>query len=285
MENLDERDIQSIHVELEKRFPLMLKGIGKEGLIQAAIERQSSQFFGSGELYPDVYTKAAVLMEAITRWHIFPDGNKRTGLLCAFFYLYANEHYLAIPIDAIRFTQKIAATKDAEQEKIDKLIDEIVAWLKKYTAKDSTSFTAKVLKYNVFPNLKLSILRSLGFKKYVARKIDYLFAIKAHPEYKQESTQASSFFRGLMLEIMIKIIEIKKEHPKDLVLPILGSMQCAMSEHAILLTEEDKLFETEPDKEGIRHCDSTCFHCGKEVHLKTEKDDDQSYLISKHDEY
>ena len=68
---------------------------------------------------------------------IFHDRNKRTGLLCAFFYLYTNQHYLAIPIDAVGFTQKIAATKSLEQDDIDKLIDEIETWLKKYTAKDS----------------------------------------------------------------------------------------------------------------------------------------------------
>lgn len=284
MNNLSNEDIKLIHAELEKKFPLMLKGIDKEGLIQAAIERQSRQFHGSAEQYTGIYNKAAALMEAITRWHIFHDGNKRTGLLCAFLYLYTNKHYLAIPIDAVRFTQKIAATEGVEQEEIDELIKEIATWLEKYTAKDSPNFTIKVLKYNLFPTMKLSILHFFGFKKYVERRMDYLFATKAHPEYKQESTQMFSFLKGLMQEAMIKIAELRKDHPKDLELPILDVMRCAMSEHEILLTEENKLFESEPDERGIRHYDSTCFHCRKELYLETDPNNDEGYMIFEYEE-
>jgi len=284
MNNLSEEDIKLIHLELESKFPLMLKGIDKEGLIQAAIDRQSVSPYGSEEQYKDIYKKAAALMEAITRWHIFHDGNKRTGLLCAFLYLYTNKYYLAIPIDAVRFTQKIASTEGVEQEEIEKLIEEIATWLEKYTAEDSPGFTIKVLKYNLFPALKLSILHFLGFKKYVQRRIDYLFVTKAHPEYKQESTQVFSFLKGLMQESMIKIAEIKKDHPKDLELPTLDAMRCAMSEHEVLITEEDRLFDSEPDEKGIRHWDSTCFHCRKEVHMETDPDNEDGYLIFEYEE-
>ena len=211
MNGLSVEDITLMHAELEKKFPLMLKGINKVGLIESAIERQSRQLYGSEEQYQGIYKKAAVLMEAITRWHIFHDRNKRTGLLCAFFYLYTNQHYLAIPIDAVGFTQKIAATKSLEQDDIDKLIDEIETWLKKYTAKDSPTFTIKVFKYYLFPALRLCMLHFFGFRKYVQRRLDYLFATKAHPEYKQESTQVFTFLWGLMQEAMIKTAEIKKK--------------------------------------------------------------------------
>ena len=97
MINLNSDDVKLIHAELEKKFPMMLKGISKEGLIESAIEKQSGKLYGT-ERYDSVYKKAAALMEAITRWHIFHDGNKRTGLLCAFLYLYVNQYYLATPI-------------------------------------------------------------------------------------------------------------------------------------------------------------------------------------------
>lgn len=284
MGSLSEEDIKLIHAKLEKKFPLMLKGIDKEGLISAAIQRQTRQLYGSEEQYQGVFKKTAVLMEAITRWHIFYDGNKRTGLLCAFLYLYANKHYLAIPIDAVRFTQKIAATEGTEQEQIDDLIEEIETWLEKYTTKDPFVFTFKVLKYSLFPALKLSILHFIGFRKYVEKRLDYLFATKAHPEYKQESTQVPTFLIDLMQEAVIKSLEIKKNHPRDLELPTLDAMGCAMSGHEVLLSEEDKLFEEEPDENGIRRHDSTCFHCRKKVHLKTDPDDEDGYLIFEYEE-
>jgi len=284
MNNLSVEDIKLIHAELEKKFPLMLKGIDKPGLIQAAIERQSRGLFGSDEQYQDIYKKAAALMEAIIRWHIFHDGNKRTGLLCAFLYLYTNQHYLAIPIDAVRFTQKIAVTKDLEQEKIEELVEEIAYWLRKFTSEDSGKFAWKVLKYNFLPTLRLSILNFLGFKKYVQRKIDYWFATEAHPEYKQESMQVFSFLGGLLNESIIKIAETKKEHPRDMELPTLDVMRCAVAEHEVLVTEEDRLFESEPDVEGKRSYDSTCFHCGKELLLETDPEDEDGYLMYEYEE-
>ena len=134
-------------------------------------------------------------MEAITRWHIFNDGNKRTGLLCAFLYLYLNEYYMVIPIDAVRFTQKIAATEDTEQEEIEELIREISVWLREYTTKDPNRFVMKVFKHSLLPSTKLLILNFLGFKKYVKKRLDYFFATESHPEYKQETKQVFSFLR------------------------------------------------------------------------------------------
>ena len=46
-------------------------------------------------------------MEGLIRWHIFTDGNKRTALMSTFIYLYGNKHYLAIPIDSVRFLIRV----------------------------------------------------------------------------------------------------------------------------------------------------------------------------------
>ena len=40
MINLNSDDVKLIHAELEKKLPMMLKGISKEGLIESAIEKQ-----------------------------------------------------------------------------------------------------------------------------------------------------------------------------------------------------------------------------------------------------
>lgn len=284
MESLSKEDVKLIHLELEKKFPLMLKGIQKEGLIQSAVERPSRHLYGTEDQYGDIYKKAASLMEAITRWHIFNDGNKRTGLLCAFLYLYLNKHYLAIPIDAVRFTQKIAATQETDQESIERLIDEIANWLQTFSAEDSPTFISKVFAYTLFPAAKLMVLNFFGFKKYVVRRLDYLFATEAHPEYKQETKQVFSFLKGLMWESMLKISNAAKNHPHDLELPLLDVMRCAVSDHEVLLTEEDKLFESEPNKDGIKILETTCFHCSKKLRLETDPKDEENYFIFEHNE-
>lgn len=276
---LSAENIKLIHRELEKKFPYMLKGIQQEGLIKAAVERQTRTLFGSSSPYGDVYEKAAALMEAITRWHVFNDGNKRTGLLCAFLYLYINNHYLAIPIDAVRFTQKVAATKGAEQETINKLIKEIAIWLREYSANDPSEFSRKVMKYTFLPALKLTILNIFGFKKHVKKQLDYWFATEAHPEYKKEMEQVYSFLKGFMFESLIKILEARKSHPKDLKLPTLDPLRCAAAEHEVSRTEEDKLFDSNPDMDGVRHLDTTCFHCGRELHLETGPENEDEYMM------
>jgi len=186
---------------------------------------------------------------------------------------------MVIPIDAVRFTQKIAATENIEQENIDELNNEIAEWLRRYTTDEAGSFVLKVFKYSLIPSAKLILLNLFGFKKYVKGRLNYFFATEAHPEYKQETKQVFSFLRGLMFESMLKILDATRKHPKDLELPLLDVMRCAVSDHEILLTEEDKLFESAPDSEGIRHLDSSCFHCRRKLHLKTDSKDKEEYFI------
>ena len=50
------------------------------GLLEAAAQRPSSTWTGS-EVYPELHTKAAVLLESIVRNHPLLDGTKRLGWL------------------------------------------------------------------------------------------------------------------------------------------------------------------------------------------------------------
>ncbi|WP_342777034.1 type II toxin-antitoxin system death-on-curing family toxin, partial [Miniimonas arenae] len=50
------------------------------GLLDAAAARPGSTWQGE-EMYPDLHTKAAVLLESIVRNHALLDGNKRLGWL------------------------------------------------------------------------------------------------------------------------------------------------------------------------------------------------------------
>ena len=60
-----------------------------------------------------------------------------------------------------------------------------------------------------------------------------------------------SFLSSLVKESMIKIAETTKKHPQDMELPTLDAMRCAVSEHEVLRTEEDKLFESVLDGKGM----------------------------------
>src|SRR3989338_11491217 len=114
MIEFDSDVIKLIHSELEKSFPRMEKGVipEREPLLQSIVEKPDRVLFGVESPYQNLVSKAAVMMEAITRWHIFVDGNKRTGLMTAFLYLYLNQTYLAIPIDSVRFTIKVADNRE-----------------------------------------------------------------------------------------------------------------------------------------------------------------------------
>ncbi len=57
-------------------------GVRELGLLAAAVARPQATFDGE-DLYPDLLTKAAALMDSLVRNHPFVDGNKRTGITAA----------------------------------------------------------------------------------------------------------------------------------------------------------------------------------------------------------
>jgi death on curing protein len=59
------------------------------GLLDAAVARPRATVFGV-DAYPDLYTKAAALLQSIARNHALVDGNKRTAWAAAWTFLYIN---------------------------------------------------------------------------------------------------------------------------------------------------------------------------------------------------
>jgi death-on-curing protein len=83
-------------------------GIRDLGLLESAVARPRATF-GGVELYPDVFTKAAVLMDSLINNHPFVDGNKRTGLAAAAVFLLRNGWRLtASPLDLETLTLRVA---------------------------------------------------------------------------------------------------------------------------------------------------------------------------------
>ena len=65
-------------------------GLRDLGLLQSALARPQATFDGR-ELYPDLFSKAAALMQSLAQNHPFLDGNKRTALAAALAFLWLND--------------------------------------------------------------------------------------------------------------------------------------------------------------------------------------------------
>lgn len=89
------------------------------GALQAAVARPQATFDGH-DLYPDIFAKAAALMESVVKNHPFVDGNKRTAITAAGLLLRRNGYRIAASQEELYdFTMAMAtgtsAVKDAEQ--------------------------------------------------------------------------------------------------------------------------------------------------------------------------
>ncbi|MCA9350885.1 type II toxin-antitoxin system death-on-curing family toxin [Candidatus Saccharibacteria bacterium] len=103
-------DIVAIHDMVIKEIGGKL-GVREPGLLVSIAEKPKTAF-GKSELYPDVFTKAAVLYEALCNYHVFIDGNKRTALLVMFRFLHINGYQLiATNEEAVSYTLFIAKKK------------------------------------------------------------------------------------------------------------------------------------------------------------------------------
>lgn len=101
-------------------------GILDIGLLRSAVSRPLATF-GAKDLYPDIFHKAAALMESLARNHPFIDGNKRTAITSAGVFLGLNGHHLiAGQKELERFTLSVATGKAS--------IDYAAAWFKKHTS-------------------------------------------------------------------------------------------------------------------------------------------------------
>ncbi|WP_328970231.1 type II toxin-antitoxin system death-on-curing family toxin [Streptomyces sp. NBC_00239] len=65
------------------------------GLLDSALARPQASVFGQ-DAYPDIWEKAAALMESLARNHGLVDGNKRIAWYATWVFLHMNGH----PLDA-----------------------------------------------------------------------------------------------------------------------------------------------------------------------------------------
>jgi death-on-curing protein len=100
-------------------------GVRDLGSLEAAVARPRATFDGE-ELYPDLFHKAAALLESLINNHPFVDGNKRTGITAAGLFLRQNSYRLTVSNSELEtFTLSVATGQTG--------VKEIAAWLQTHS--------------------------------------------------------------------------------------------------------------------------------------------------------
>ena len=112
---------------------LIVETGGKAGvldlaLLESAVARPSATFDGA-DLYPDLFDKAAALLDFLVNNHPFVDGNKRTGITSAAMFLRINGYRIICLQDELEAITMRVAT---EHPKVAALAD----WLREHTRLD-----------------------------------------------------------------------------------------------------------------------------------------------------
>jgi len=100
-------------------------GVRDQGALESAAARPQMTFAGK-DLYPDIWTKAAVLCHSLCKNHPFIDGNKRTAFASMDIFLRLNR-------------QCIDADDDSAEDLMMRLIEgnnderDLTTWLKEHT--------------------------------------------------------------------------------------------------------------------------------------------------------
>ena len=96
-------------------------GVRDLSMLLSALGRPQASFEGN-DLYSDIYSKAAALMDSLIRNHSFIDGKKRTAIPAAALFLHLNGVSLVVSNEEmVRFTLLCARSKVT--------LEEISAWL------------------------------------------------------------------------------------------------------------------------------------------------------------
>lgn len=78
------------------------------------------------DLYPDIFSKAAALIESLVRNHPFVDGNKRTGVTAAGLFLRQNGFRLtASNADLVAATMRVAQSQAN--------LEALISWLQEHS--------------------------------------------------------------------------------------------------------------------------------------------------------
>lgn len=87
------------------------------------VSEQPKMILFGHELYPNLWLKAAFILQKITKKHIFTDGNKRTAFVATKIFLKKNNYHLRLSKEAAIALMLDVTTKDDSQEEMEKVAD------------------------------------------------------------------------------------------------------------------------------------------------------------------
>lgn len=91
---LSEKDIVKLNViQIKKYSPRETIGVIDKNALSMAVNQPKQHIFGK-DLYPDKFSKAAVLLINLIKKHPFHNANKRTAFLAAYVFLKLNGYSL-----------------------------------------------------------------------------------------------------------------------------------------------------------------------------------------------
>lgn len=99
MKHLTIEEVIAIHDHAIREFGGSPE-IASVARLESAVATPRQTMFGQ-ELYPDLLSKATILVFLLIKNHPFVDGNKRTGLFALFEFLERNGHTIVAPGDEL----------------------------------------------------------------------------------------------------------------------------------------------------------------------------------------
>lgn len=101
-------------------------GVRDLNMLLLAVSGPQASFNGQ-DLYPDLFHKAAALLDSLINNHPFVDGNKRTGIASAALFVQANGYRLNVSnLELEKFTLDVAQALRS--------IEDITAWFQDHTS-------------------------------------------------------------------------------------------------------------------------------------------------------
>lgn len=106
---LNEKDIVKLNViQIKKYSPQETIGVIDKNALSMAVNQPKQHIFGES-LYPDEFSKAAVLLINLIKKHPFHNANKRTVFLAAYVFLKLNGYSLKMENqEVVEFVVRIA---------------------------------------------------------------------------------------------------------------------------------------------------------------------------------
>ncbi|MDQ6423094.1 type II toxin-antitoxin system death-on-curing family toxin [Paenibacillus sp. LHD-117] len=91
---LSKEEVVSAHYFMMKKMnDADQAGVKDHGLLESAVHRPQQSVFGE-DAYPNLFDKAAALLESLVKNHCFHNGNKRTAYLVTKSFLMLNGKHL-----------------------------------------------------------------------------------------------------------------------------------------------------------------------------------------------